>query len=158
MLERTIAEIRGDEIADDINVSINLRVDVTIPKEYIVEASQRLRTYKRISSIESEEGLATIHQEIEDRYGRIPESVENLFLFGRLRKLAERIGIVSIDRVGGGIAIKLSENAKVLPEKLMGVLETIEGSSFSPSGILRIADVSENPLNASIRVLETIRT
>jgi transcription-repair coupling factor (superfamily II helicase) len=89
MLERTIAEIRGDEIADEINVSINLGVDVAIPKEYIVEASQRLRTYKRISSAESEEDLATIHQEIEDRYGRIPEPVENLFLFGRLRKLAD---------------------------------------------------------------------
>jgi transcription-repair coupling factor (superfamily II helicase) len=157
MLERTIAEIRGDEIADEINVSINLGVDVAIPKEYIVEASQRLRTYKRISSSESETELAAIHREIEDRYGRIPEPVENLFLFGRLRKLAERIGIVSIDRVGSGIAIKLSENAKVLPEKLMEVLETTEGSSFSPTGILRIADASENPLGVSLRVLESIR-
>ncbi|HJS51610.1 MAG TPA: transcription-repair coupling factor [Pyrinomonadaceae bacterium] len=158
MLERTIAEMRGDEIADEINVSINLGVDVAIPKEYIVEASQRLRSYKRISSAESDEALAMIHEEIEDRYGRIPEPVENLFLFGRLRKLAERMGIVSIDRVGSGIAIKLSENAKILPEKLMEVLESTEGSTFSPSGILRIADVSENPLNVAVRVLESIRS
>ena len=158
MLERTIAEIRGDEIADEVNVSINLGVDVAIPKEYIVEASQRLRTYKRISSADSEEELATIHQEIEDRYGRIPGPVENLFLFGRLRKLAERMGIVSIDRVGGGLAIKLGENAKVLPAKLMEILETTEGANFSPAGILRISDVSENPLNVSIQILESIRT
>ena len=72
MLERTIAELRGDEIADETSVSINLGVDVSIPKEYISEASQRLRTYKRISSAESEEALMQIHAEIEDRYGRIP--------------------------------------------------------------------------------------
>jgi hypothetical protein len=39
----------------------------------------------------------------------------------------------------------------------MAALDVAEGSSFSPSGILRIADVSENPLSASIRILETIR-
>ncbi|HEX6126775.1 MAG TPA: transcription-repair coupling factor, partial [Pyrinomonadaceae bacterium] len=72
MLERTIAEIRGDEIADETSVSINLGVDVSIPHEYISDASQRLRTYKRISSAESEETLMHIHAEIKDRYGRIP--------------------------------------------------------------------------------------
>jgi len=157
MLERTIAEIRGDEIADEINVSINLGVDVAIPKEYIVEASQRLRTYKRISSAESEEELVAIHREIEDRYGRIPRPVENLFLFGRLRKVAEKVGIVSIDRVGSGIALKLSENAKVSPEELMELVENSDQVSFSPSGILRFADVSEDPLGFSIRVVESIR-
>ncbi|MGH9946667.1 MAG: transcription-repair coupling factor, partial [Pyrinomonadaceae bacterium] len=113
MLERTIAEMRGDEIADEINVSINLGVDVSIPKEYIVEASQRLRTYKRIASAANDETLVAIRAEIEDRYGRVPTSVENLFLYGKLRKLAEKIGIISIDCVGNGIAIKLGETAQV---------------------------------------------
>src|SRR5688572_7395636 len=158
MLERTIAEMRGDEIADETSVSINLGVDVSIPQEYISEASQRLRTYKRISSAESEEALMQIHAEIEDRYGRIPGSVENLFAYGRLRKLAEHLYVVSIDKAGTQVAIKLAENAKVDPEKLMKVLESTEGSTFSPSGILRIADVSENPLNVAVRVLESIRS
>src|SRR5258706_713764 len=64
MLERTIAEIRGDEIADETSVSINLGIDVSIPKDYVTEASQRLRTYKRISSAEPEEGLMQIHAQI----------------------------------------------------------------------------------------------
>src|SRR5205809_1349112 len=72
MLERTIAELRGDEIADEVSVSINLGVDVVIPKDYIAEAGQRLRTYKRISSAENETVLLQIHTELQDRYGRIP--------------------------------------------------------------------------------------
>ena len=113
MLERTIAEIRGDEISDETSVSINLGIDVSIPKDYISEASQRLRTYKRISSAESEEALLQIHAEIEDRYGRIPRSVESLFEYGRLRKLAESMHIVSIDKTADGVAIKLGEAARV---------------------------------------------
>src|SRR5690606_37206185 len=54
MLDRTIAELRGEEITDETNVSINLGVDVAIPKDYISDTGQRLRTYNRISSADSE--------------------------------------------------------------------------------------------------------
>jgi len=157
MLERTVAELRGDEIADETSVSINLGVDVSIPQEYISEASQRLRTYKRISSAESEEALLQIHSELQDRYGRIPDSVENLFEFGRLRKLAERMRIISIDKTPDGVAIKLADNARVAPERLMETLAENEGSSFSPSGILRLSLDGQSPLQYSRRVLENIR-
>jgi len=156
MLERTIAELRGDEIADEISVSINLGIDVSIPKDYIVEASQRLRTYKRIASAESEETLSRIHAEIEDRYGKIPRSVDALFAYGRLRKLAERMGINSVDRSGSAIAIKLSENTKVDPEKLMSLLAANEKASFSPNGILRM-EIDGDPIETAMYVLSTVK-
>ena len=156
MLERTIAEMRGEEIADEVNVSINLGVDVAIPKEYIVEASQRLRTYKRIASAESDEALSAIRSEVADRYGRIPGSVENLFLYGRLRKLAERVGIVSVDRAGSQIAFKFSESAKVEPEQLLSIVETEEAASFSPSGILRVEVGDEGPMVTAIRLVKSV--
>ena len=157
MLERTIAELRGEEIADETSVSINLGVDVSIPKDYITDASQRLRTYKRIASAESEEVLTRIHTEIEDRYGRIPDSVNNLFTYGRLRKLAERLGIVSVDRAAGGIiAIKLSESSKIDPGKLMDFVGANEKASFSPNGIIRF-ESSGNPIEAATDLLRTIK-
>ena len=48
---------------------------------------------------------------------RIPESVENLFAYGRLRKAAEEMRILSVDKAAGGLAIKFSETAKVDPQK-----------------------------------------
>ncbi len=156
MLERTIAEIRGDEIEDEIGVSINLGVDVSIPQEYISETSQRLRTYKRISSADSEEVLRRIYTEIADRYGRIPESVENLFEYARLRKLAEEMRIISIDKTSDGLAIKFDEKARVAPEKLMDLINTNEGSNFSPNGILRVPADKENIIETARKVLERI--
>ncbi len=157
MLERTIAEIRGDEIEDEIGVSLNLGVDLAIPQEYISETSQRLRTYKRISSAESEEVLRRIYTEIEDRYGRIPPSVENLFEYARLRKLAEELRIISIDKTSDGLAIKFDEKAKIAPEKLMEFVGANEGSNFSPNGILRVITEKENIIENARKVLETIR-
>ncbi len=158
MLERTIAELRGDEIADETSVSINLGVDVSIPKDYIAEASQRLRTYKRISSAETEETLMQIHAEIEDRYGRIPRSVENLFAYGRLRKLAEQMGLVSIDKGTEGVAIKLGETALVSPEKLMKFLDEEEGAAFSPNGILRVPVKTADPIATARKTISRIRS
>ncbi len=157
MLERTIAELRGDEIADETSVSINLGVDVSIPKDYISEAGQRLRTYKRISSAETEEALMHIHAEIEDRYGRIPRSVDNLFAYGRLRKLAEQMGLVSIDKTAEGVAIKLGGSARVSPERLMQFLEDETGSVFSPTGILRIPVKTSDPIATARECLLAIR-
>jgi transcription-repair coupling factor (superfamily II helicase) len=138
MLERTVAELRGEQIEDETTVSINLAVDVAIPESYIADMGQRLRTYKRVSSARDEEALAAIHIETEDRYGRIPRAVEDLFDYARLRQTAETVGVVSVDRTREGIAIKLAEKARVAPEKLLELISKREGASFAPSGVLRL--------------------
>ncbi len=70
MLERTVAELRGEEVEDETSVTLNLGVDVAIPDDYISDMGQRLRTYKRVSSARDEATLASIRAETEDRYGR----------------------------------------------------------------------------------------
>ena len=157
MLERTIAELKGEEIEDETSVSLNLGVDVSIPNDYINETSQRLRTYKRISSADSEDALRRIYAEINDRYGKMPSSVENLFEYARLRKLAEEMHVVSVDKTKDGFAVKLGENAKIAPEKLMEFLTENEGSNFSPSGILRVVTEEENLIETARKVLEALR-
>src|SRR5438094_3836104 len=160
MLERTVAELRGEQVEDEPTVSINLGADVAIPESYIADMGQRLRTYKRVSSARDEEALAAIRAETEDRYGRIPEPVENLFDYARLRQTAETVGIVSIDRTREGIAIKLAEKARVAPEKLMELIKAREGASFTPSGVLRLElseEEKDHVLKVARRVLLQVR-
>jgi transcription-repair coupling factor (superfamily II helicase) len=153
MLERTVAELRGEAVEDETSVSINLGANVAIPEDYVQDMGQRLRTYKRISSARDEETLRAIRSETQDRYGRLPESVERLFEYARLRQIAEEIGVISIDRTPGGIAIKLSEKARVSPEKLMGLVGTRASASFAPTGVLRL-DLDEEERDEA---LETAR-
>jgi transcription-repair coupling factor (superfamily II helicase) len=156
MLNRTIQELRGEEIEDETSVSLNLGVDVSIPNDYINETSQRLRTYKRISSTETEEDLRQIYVEIQDRYGKLPDSVENLFEYARLRQLAEDMHIVSVDKAKDGVAIKLDEKSQVDPAKLMQLVEEVEGSAFSPNGILRVPVDNENIIENARKILDEI--
>jgi transcription-repair coupling factor (superfamily II helicase) len=160
MLERTVAELRGEQVEDETGVAINLGVDVAIPETYVSDMGQRLRTYKRVSSARDEEALAAIRAETEDRYGRVPDAVESLFDYARLRQAAELVGVISIDRTREGIAIKLSEKARVAPEKLMELIRAREGASFTPNGVLRLGLNEEEKaevLGVARRVLLQIR-
>ncbi len=160
MLERTVAELRGEAVEDETSVTINLGVDVAIPEDYISDMGQRLRTYKRVSSARDDEALANIREEIRDRYGRMPESVELLFGYARLRLLAEGVGILSIDKTSDGVAVKFSEKARVSGEKLMAFVGAREGRIFTPTGVLRLSltdDEEDQVLDLLRGVVEEIR-
>ncbi len=159
MLERTVAELRGEAVEDETSVSINLGVDVAIPDEYINDMGQRLRTYKRVSSARDEETLAGIHNETRDRYGRLPESVEQLFGYALLRRLAEDLGVLSIDKTTDGAALKFSEKARISTEKLAAFVNAREGRVFTPTGVLKLSlsdDEQDNVLDMVRGVLQEI--
>jgi len=161
MLERTVAELQGEEVEDETSVTLNLAVDVAIPDEYISDMGQRLRTYKRVSSARDEQTLGSIRTETEDRYGRIPASVDRLFAYARLRRLSEDLGVVSIDKTPDGVAIKFSEKARVSPEKLRQFITSHEGTVFTPNGVLRLVlteDEQDNVLEVARDVLLQLRT
>jgi transcription-repair coupling factor (superfamily II helicase) len=138
MLERTVGELRGEVVEDETSVTINLGVDVAIPDEYINDMGQRLRTYKRVSSARDEETLSNIRNETRDRYGRLPESVEQLFGYALLRRLAEDLGVLSIDKTTEGVALKFSEKARISPDKLAIFIKSREGRVFTPTGVLKL--------------------
>ena len=138
MLERTVNELRGEDIVEEITTQLNLGVDTRIPDEYINDMSQRLRTYKRIASARSDEELAKIKDEIADRYGRLLESVENLFAYAKVRREAEALGILAIDRIADSLSIRLSEKARINPEALMKFLSENPNAKFTPNGVLKV--------------------
>jgi transcription-repair coupling factor (superfamily II helicase) len=156
MLERTVQELSGEEIVEETGAQLNLGIDTRIPDDYIADMSQRLRTYKRIASARSDEELNRISEEVSDRYGRLPMSVENLFGFARVRREAERLGIISIDRVGENLAVKLGEKARVEPGDLLKLLEENKSASFSPTGVLKIKMVGAGDDLLADRVFTTL--
>jgi transcription-repair coupling factor (superfamily II helicase) len=64
--------------------------------------------------------------------------------------------IVSVDKTKEGVAVKLGENARISPEKLMEFLSKNETANFSPNGILRFDVKTENLIEAARSVLEEI--
>jgi transcription-repair coupling factor (superfamily II helicase) len=80
--------------------------------------------------------------------------VENLFEYARLRKFAEELRVVSIDKTNDGYAVKLNQDARVSPEKLTEFVQET-GANFRPNGILRVK-TGGNPIEEARKVLMQI--
>jgi transcription-repair coupling factor (superfamily II helicase) len=138
LLEEAVHELRGEEVVPEIQSTLNLGLDIRIPQDYIADETQRLRTYKRISDAETEEDAQRIQEELEDRYGPVPEAVVNLLRFSLLKSLAKRAGIEAIDRRAGALNVKFHQQSKIDPHRLLEIVNTTTGAQFTPAGVLRL--------------------
>ncbi|HEX4748885.1 MAG TPA: transcription-repair coupling factor [Bryobacteraceae bacterium] len=154
LLEETVKELKGEEVPLEIHATLNLGIDIRIPSTYIGDETQRLRSYKRIADIKDEEDAKRLAEEIADRYGPVPEEVDNLIRFARLKSLAERTGVESIDRRQGFANIKFHQQSKVDPFKLMALIRNTASAQFTPAGVLKYPMAANRPHAA---LLEDLR-
>jgi transcription-repair coupling factor (superfamily II helicase) len=98
MLEEAVSRLKGDGREERPQVTVNLGISLRIDEQYIAEEGQRLRMYKRIAAAESDAALTEVRAELEDRYGKPPESVLALLAAAEIRLTCERLGIAQIER------------------------------------------------------------
>jgi transcription-repair coupling factor (superfamily II helicase) len=136
LLEETIREMKGEKIEEEVETSMNLGVDIYIPRDYIGDENLRMTFYKKVASASTEARLNDIRNEMRDRFGALPENVENLFHFVRVKWLAKQLGVLSIVRDGARGVLKLTQHAKVDPNKLLMYISENPTAKFTPGGVL----------------------
>ncbi|MBZ5700513.1 MAG: transcription-repair coupling factor [Acidobacteriia bacterium] len=136
MLERAVARIKGEEAAPELRTTLNLGLDVRIPQEYIPGENLRLRTYKRVSSIGSQEEKEDVRRELADRFGPVPASVDNLLEYAALKALSERLRIAAIERQGSRVAVRFHAETPLEPARLVALIRSRKGIRLDPSGVL----------------------
>jgi transcription-repair coupling factor (superfamily II helicase) len=86
--------------------SISLPLDAHIPEEYVPNLNTRLGLYNRLARVERIEELADMARELHDRFGPLPEPVENLLYIVKIKILATRAKVHSISTQGRQIVVK----------------------------------------------------
>ena len=136
MLERAVSRLKGEEVAADLRTTLNLGFDVRIPQDYIPSENLRLRTYKRVSSITTEAEKQDVRKELEDRFGKLPTSVENLLEYAVLKSMCERLRISSVERQGTRIAVRFHPETTLDPARVVSVVRSRPGIKLDPTGVL----------------------
>ncbi|HEY0370634.1 MAG TPA: transcription-repair coupling factor [Thermoanaerobaculia bacterium] len=136
LLEETVREMKGEKIEEEIETSMNLGVDIYIPREYIGDENLRMTFYKKIASASTEERLTDIRNEMRDRFGALPPNVDALLHFVKVKWFAKHIGVLSVVREGAKGVMKLTPHAKIDPNKLLVYLGDHPEAKFSPNGVL----------------------
>jgi transcription-repair coupling factor (superfamily II helicase) len=139
MLERAVKEIQGEEVTEPLSVQINLGVDIRLPDAYLPEPSLRLAFYKRVSSAEDGEELEQIRSELEDRFGELPATGDNLIRMAALRLDAMKAGVKGVEFAGGKVALQFAEPPRIAADELVGFVQRTPGATLTPAGVLRVS-------------------
>ncbi|KIF78809.1 transcription-repair coupling factor [Streptomyces sp. 150FB] len=108
MVGEAVADYRaavdgGVEEVAPLEVKIELPVDAHVPHDYAPGERLRLQAYRSIASANTEDDIRAVREELVDRYGKLPEPVENLLLVAGLRMLARACGVGEIVLQGANI-------------------------------------------------------
>ena len=85
--------------------SIALPLAAYIPEEYVSNLNTRLSLYRRLAGIEGVEKIENVAQELRDRFGTLPEPVENLLYIIEIKILAAKAGLESIYTQGKQVVL-----------------------------------------------------
>src|ERR671938_773127 len=122
LLEQTVRELKGEELEDDVRATVNLKVDLRIDEAYVPDMNQRLMLYRKVAAARQEHEIDRVLEEAVDRYGPLPDSVLNLADYGRIRIMADRLGVDTVDREARIVVLKFRPQAKIDPVRLVALV------------------------------------
>ncbi|MFQ6097236.1 MAG: TRCF domain-containing protein, partial [Armatimonadota bacterium] len=111
MLEEAIRTLRGEGVAREAEVTLDLPVEAVIPGTLVPDESQRIALYRRIWAVRSDQDADDVRAEIQDRYGEVPPPVENLIRTAALRQPCREVGIQSIIGQARRVVVRLRPEA-----------------------------------------------
>jgi transcription-repair coupling factor (superfamily II helicase) len=92
LLQEAVAELSGERRLAVRPVRVDARVDAYVPTEYIGSEALRIDLHRRLALAETDDELRELRASLEDRYGPLPEAVENLFLIQEAKLKLARLG------------------------------------------------------------------
>jgi transcription-repair coupling factor (superfamily II helicase) len=87
-------------------VSVDLPLAIGIPVDYIADQNLRLKLYRRLADMEREAELDALEEEFLDRFGLLPETVQNLFYQMRVKLRAQEAGLAAVAFEGDQIVLR----------------------------------------------------
>jgi transcription-repair coupling factor (superfamily II helicase) len=93
--------------------------------------------YKRVSQVRDAAEVATLAEELRDRYGPFPPEVEGLLGYAALRLRAEALGVIQVDLGAAALHLRLAPETPLGGATLPAAVRAWPGATLAPSGVLR---------------------
>jgi len=121
MVGEAVASFKGEAPEEQPDVTIELPVDAHVPHDYIAHERLRLEAYRKIAAATDDTMLREVHAELVDRYGPVPEAVDNLFEVAQFRLHARCAGLADVTAQGRFVRfapVSLPESAQLRLKRL----------------------------------------
>lgn len=127
MLNDAINTLKGNKPMDDFETKVDLTVDAFVPPSYIKNEALKMDIYKRIAGIETMEEYEDMQDELLDRFGDIPNQVENLLQIVLLKNAAHQAYVTEISGHKNRIKLTMWKDAEVDVERIPILVREYKG-------------------------------
>ena len=128
LLDEEIDRLQNSDKEEKKEVLLELDYTGFIPDSYISSSIEKFEIYKKIASVKSEDMLESLRAEIEDRFGSMPEEVDNLLCIAEIKILAAKLDIYTIQEKNGVISFVLDKLSTIDPGKLVRLIQLSGGN------------------------------
>jgi transcription-repair coupling factor (superfamily II helicase) len=160
MMEKTVRELKGEEVLEEITPEIHFHLPAFIPEAYVKDPGERLSLYRRLSLSRLEEEVEMVRAELIDRFGKIPKEVDHLLEVIKVKILLTRLSIKKFEETPSQIVLTFDESTRVSPQKVVDFLYQGGGKyRFTPDSKLVIEgwpDVRQDPFGAAKKLLQAL--
>lgn len=145
LLQSTVADLKkqavareAGEVTNDIDPEVKLQLSAFIPDSYIADTAQRYQAYRRISALSngSYEELQDLADEIKDRYGIMPEEVDNLFQIIGLKQRLRPLWIAKLEQSPKALVFHFTDKSQLDPQRLIELVQQGSGKKNKPAARL----------------------
>jgi transcription-repair coupling factor (superfamily II helicase) len=140
---------------------LQLGMPVLIPERYVSDLDVRMSLYRRAAGLLDEEEIQAFTAELIDRFGPLPEPVENLLTVIRLKRACVAAGVARVDAGPKGVVVGFHNNTFAAPDKLLAFIAREKGTvKLRPDQkvvFLRVLEGREATLKGVRGVLETLK-
>ncbi len=110
ILDEVLKEEQGIKVEEDIGCQIDLNVTSYIPDSFISDQNQKIEIYQDIALCKNEEDIRNVIDEIIDRFGNMPNEIENLLEISRINQLAKEKYLTKIQSRGNSVVFTYDTN------------------------------------------------
>ena len=151
MLEEAVAAAKEGVGLDDIQEdqwapNINLGISILIPETYVEDLTTRMSLYRRLQDLETADDIESFAAEMIDRFGKLPDEVENLLAVVAVKQLCKQAGVSNVDAGPKGAVIGFHKDTPPNVAALMQWIQSKAGTvKIRPDQKISIIRVWEKP-------------
>ena len=162
LLDEVVKEMQGITVKQEKDIQIDINLSSYIPENYIEDTAQKIEIYQDIALCRNDKDIEDVIDEIIDRYGSMPQEVENLIEIARIKILCRTANVLKITQKTDAVVFYLDKDNIKIDEKIINTLVEKYGPKLKfsqgvePYITLKISSKDEIEIVKMIKELLTI--
>ena len=123
LLNEAVERLTQENYEEQNEVLMELEYSGFIPDTYVHNIQTKMEIYKKVASVQTQDELARMYNELEDRFGPIPDEVYSLLSLAEVRIIAKKLFITTLKERKGIITLEFAKVSDIKIDKLMRLIK-----------------------------------